>query len=260
VLSIDPENANNTGNYALFLENTRKNYDEAEKYYLKALSINPEHGNNNGNYALFLGGIRKNYDEAEKYHRKALSLNPDNANGNGNYAHFLENIRKNYDEAEKYYLKALSLNPENANNNESYAIFQGGVRKNYDEAEKYYRKALSIEPEDENYNANLAGFLFHRGKTKEAIGYFEKALKTAENNTLLAELWFYSYAHLDKSRDKALKELKNLVCKEKARSISFGLQENVNYAIKNNHPDPKLLQLIADIITKDVDASEFCKK
>jgi tetratricopeptide (TPR) repeat protein len=259
-ISVDSEDADNVGNYALFLHEVRKNYDEAEKYYLKALSINPEHGNNNGNYALFLESIRKNYDGAEKYYLKTLSLNPESVNNNGNYALFLHEVRKNYDEAEKYYRKALALNPEHAENNESFALFLKEIRKDYNEAGKYYRKALSIEPENENYNANYAGFLFHRGNIKEATVHLEKAFQTVKNNTVLAELWFYSYAHIEKSRDKALKELKNLVCKEKIRSISFDLQENVDYAIKNNHPNPKLLQLIADIITKDVDASGFCKK
>jgi Tfp pilus assembly protein PilF len=30
--------------------------------------------------------IRKNYDQAEEYYKKALELEPDNANINGNYA------------------------------------------------------------------------------------------------------------------------------------------------------------------------------
>jgi Tfp pilus assembly protein PilF len=39
-----------------------------------------------GNCTLFLEVIRKNYDQAEKHYKKALRLEPDNANINGNYA------------------------------------------------------------------------------------------------------------------------------------------------------------------------------
>jgi Tfp pilus assembly protein PilF len=42
-----------------------------------------------GNYALFLEAIRKNYNQAEAYYKKSLELEPDNANINDNYAVFL---------------------------------------------------------------------------------------------------------------------------------------------------------------------------
>ena len=73
-------------NYALFLHNTLKDYDNAEQHYKKALELEPDHANNNGNYAIFLDDIRKDYDNAEQYYKKALELEPDNANNNGNYA------------------------------------------------------------------------------------------------------------------------------------------------------------------------------
>ena len=51
--------------------------------------MDPEHANNNGNSAFFLQNIRKEYDEAEKYYKKALEIEPDSAINNGNYAQFL---------------------------------------------------------------------------------------------------------------------------------------------------------------------------
>jgi hypothetical protein len=76
---------------------------------------------------------------------------------------------------------------------------------------------------------------------------------------LLLELWFYKYAHISDERDKALKEIKSLICDKNARSIGFGLQNNVDAAVKEGHPNPQLLQQIADIITEDAPADEFCK-
>jgi tetratricopeptide (TPR) repeat protein len=65
-------------------------------------------------FVVFLKDIRKNYNQAEKYYKKALELEPDNANINNNYALFLKDIHKNDDQAEKHYKKALELKPDNA--------------------------------------------------------------------------------------------------------------------------------------------------
>ena len=53
---MEPDNAIFNNNYALFLSEIRKDYDEAEVYYKKALAVNPDEPNNNGKYAGFLLG------------------------------------------------------------------------------------------------------------------------------------------------------------------------------------------------------------
>ena len=50
---------------------------------------------NNGNYAIFLEVIRKNYEGAEEYYKKSLELDSNDVINNGNYALFLERIQKN---------------------------------------------------------------------------------------------------------------------------------------------------------------------
>jgi len=47
-------NADFNGNYANFLKNIKKEYDEAEKYYKKALDIEPNHAIHKENYKKFL--------------------------------------------------------------------------------------------------------------------------------------------------------------------------------------------------------------
>ena len=71
-------------------------------------------------------------------------------------------------------------------------------------------------------------------------------------------MWFYKYAHLEQERENSLKELYVLICSKKERSFDFNLQNNVDRAIEDGHPNPKLLQQIADIITKNDSADEFC--
>jgi tetratricopeptide (TPR) repeat protein len=96
------------GNYANFLKDIRKQYDEAQKYYLKALEIDPEKATINGNYANFLFDIKKQYDEAQKYYLKALEIDPENADINGNYAKHLIICNKR-DEAIEYINRAFEL-------------------------------------------------------------------------------------------------------------------------------------------------------
>ena len=101
------------------------------------------------NYANFLYQTKKDYDEAEEYYLKALELAPEDADYNGNYATLLHQIKKDYDKAEKYYLKALELAPEDANNNGNYALFllqQGAL----DKAEAFIDKAFSYNHDPEN--------------------------------------------------------------------------------------------------------------
>jgi tetratricopeptide (TPR) repeat protein len=69
-----PQSAVLMGNFAIFMKNVRKDYDEAERLYRKALELDPNHANNTGNFAVFMDDVRKDYDEAERLYRKAAAL------------------------------------------------------------------------------------------------------------------------------------------------------------------------------------------
>ena len=63
----------------------------------KALELNPNHANNNGNYAIYLHTVAKDYKKAEKYYKKALALDSHHINNVKNYELFLldkENKKK----------------------------------------------------------------------------------------------------------------------------------------------------------------------
>jgi Tfp pilus assembly protein PilF len=47
---------------------------ETQNFWDIALELEPNNAAANGNYALFLEVIRKNYDQAEKHYKKALRL------------------------------------------------------------------------------------------------------------------------------------------------------------------------------------------
>jgi Tfp pilus assembly protein PilF len=182
-LQLFPKSAELHGNYAIFLEDIRKDYDGAEQHYRKALELDTDDADYNGNYAIFLEDIRKDYDGAEQHYRKALVLVPDDADYNGNYANFLKDIRKDYDGAEQHYRKALELAPDDANINGNYAIFLKDIRKDYDGAEQHYRKALELAPDDANINGNYALFLEDIRKDYDgAEQYYRKALELAPDH------------------------------------------------------------------------------
>ena len=177
-LDLNPNHANNNGNYAIFLKDIRQDYDQAERYYKKALEFEPNHANNNGNYAIFLKDIRQDYDQAERYYKKALELDPNEALYNSSYANFLKNIRHDYDQAEQYYKKALKLDPNHLNTNSNYANFLTDIRKDHDQAEQYYKKALELDPNEALYNSNYANFLKNiRHDYDQAEQYYKKALE-----------------------------------------------------------------------------------
>ena len=72
-----------------FLKNERKEMDEAEKFFKRAIEADPNHANNLGNYAGFLKNERKEMDEAEKFFKRAIEADPNGANHLGNYAGYL---------------------------------------------------------------------------------------------------------------------------------------------------------------------------
>ncbi len=177
-MELDPTDADYAGNFALFMENVRKNHDQAERLYRKALELNPHHANNTGNFAVFMKNVRKDYDEAERLYRKALELDPKSAKNTGSFAAFMENVREDYDEAERLYRKALELEPNHANNTSRFAVFLEEVRADYDEAERLYRRVLELDPNHANNTGNFAVFMkVVRTDYDEAERLYRKAME-----------------------------------------------------------------------------------
>jgi tetratricopeptide (TPR) repeat protein len=245
-----PENtADITGNYAWFLDRISKDYDTAEIYYKKAIEADPRHANNLSNYSILLYNIRKDYDSAEIYCKKAMEIDPWNADNLVNYAVLLEYIRKDNDLAEIYYKKALKIGPKNVNILGANANFIFKIRKDYDSAENYFKKAIEIDTKHANNLGNYSQLLFIIGKYDEAINYLHRAEEcvTSDKLNLRVELAFYRYAHLQENRNDSLLKLR-LLLEQGARSPDWPLDENIERAIKDDHPEPLLLRALARVI------------
>ena len=254
-LEADPNHANTLGNYALFLHTIRHAYDQAEAYYKRALEADPKNANALGNYALFLNDIRQDYDQAETYYKRALEADPNHANTLGNYAVFLQDIRHAYDQAEAYYKRALEADPKSANKLGNYAVFLNDIRHDYDQAEAYYKRALEADPNHANNLGNYAHFLITcRGDLERADSLIQQAFESADNNEgmkpLLAELWFYRYAHYyEEWGAEAEKELTALL-DAGAKSIGWNLAPDIELARKNKHPHIEQVEAFAKALTE----------
>ena len=152
-----PKSPQLIGYFALFLEEVRKNYKEAERLYRKALQLAPNDADNTANFAVFMES-RKKHDEAERLYRKALDLAPNDADNTGNFALFMQKVRKNFDEAELLFRKAVELDPKDAGAIGNLAAFLEDVRQKYDEAGRLYRKALQLDPTNKWVKTRYAQF------------------------------------------------------------------------------------------------------
>ena len=102
-----PDSYELMNDYAIFLQNIKKDYTQAEKYYQKALALKPDDAAINSDYAIFLlQDMKRDYTQAEEYHQKALALDPNDPNNNGNYALFLLQ-QGNFEQANTFIDKAV---------------------------------------------------------------------------------------------------------------------------------------------------------
>jgi Tfp pilus assembly protein PilF len=76
-LELDPSDANHFGNFANFLWENRRNYNEAEWLYREALRLAPENAGHTANFAEFMERIREDFSEANRLYRLALELPTD---------------------------------------------------------------------------------------------------------------------------------------------------------------------------------------
>ena len=71
--------ARSLGNYALFMEVQRGDFDAAQRLYEQAVKADPKHARNLGNYADFRWKQRGDLDAAELLYKQAIDANPNHA-------------------------------------------------------------------------------------------------------------------------------------------------------------------------------------
>ena len=86
-------------------------YDEAKKWFLKAIEMAPNYYRCHQEFARFLSmrGTMGDLESAEIHYKKAIELDPENADALRRYAKFLMVHRKDYKESRKYFIRSLEL-------------------------------------------------------------------------------------------------------------------------------------------------------
>ena len=183
VIGANPKNANCLNNYAVFLQNVRKNTDQAEEYYKRAIDADPKYAIALGNYALFLQNVRSNGDRAEEHYKRAVDADPKHAIALGSYAAFLQTVRKDNDHAEEFYKRAIDADPKHAGNLGNYAAFLQTVRKDADRAEEFFKRAIDADPKHVGNLGNYALFLQNvRNDTDRAEEHYRRAIDADPKN------------------------------------------------------------------------------
>jgi len=225
--------------------------DKKDSLYQEGLEAHPKSYELMINYAIFLQDMRKEYDKAKEYYLESLKVAPNDANTNGSYAIFLQDMRKEYDKAEEYYQKALKIDSNHIAINARYASFLQDIRKEYNKAEEYYLKALEVDPNHAIINGNYAQLLLSQGKQVKAERYIDIAFKNqTDENDLIVELWFYRLAHYPEYFEEAQKELDKFLAKG-VRSIDWNFEGNIERAVKEGFKNVELLREYAKRITEE---------
>jgi len=223
--------------------------------FMEAMHLE-ENANSIGNVALAAqkAGHR---DEAEAMYKRAIELAPNDADFLGNYANFLTGVRGKHDAAEEMYKRTIKADPKHAYNLANYAIFlmkQG----RHDAAEEMHKRSIKADPHSANILGNYAHFLLAQGRL-EGKNMLSKALDLpSDHRDLPVELNFYRFAHFPDESEDALSELKRLLLGG-VRSKGWHLTANVKRAIEDGHPNPELLQALANVISKDAPLEELDK-
>lgn len=171
-LKYEPENASIIAEYANFLHST-SDFEEAEKYYTKALEINPKA------YATYAFSalnkiFLKNYEKALEHINIAIG----NSVQNGFFLYIAGKVRflmGNYEDAKLYLIKSYEMD-ENIETKSLLAICYYELG-NYEQAKNIYNSLLKINEYNINVLYRLGLCEYKLGNKDKALEYFEKTVE-----------------------------------------------------------------------------------
>lgn len=153
------------------------NYDEAKRYYVKALEVSPNNENALQNL-LQLFYEEKNIQELKKYSENILDKN--------SFLYYLTNIRlailENDEDKLDNFFQRMDINPKFLNNLENYKdIFDRYslfliTNKRYDEAEKNLLKYI-VNNSDNKEELEILKKVYQKENNKEKLNNLNKILQ-----------------------------------------------------------------------------------
>lgn len=176
LLKLNP-NGVHLGDYAIFLHKRKRDYNNAQSYYIKTLQLYPNQSSIHLKYAGFLRHVKNDLIGTETHYKLAIETNPDNTDALGSYASFLHGVLKKTDLAEQFYAKSIQIDGTHANNLCNYGLFLSEEKKQFDKAEEMYKQSIEVSPRHANSLYNYAVMLDTRCNRKaEAESYYRRCL------------------------------------------------------------------------------------
>lgn len=243
-----PNNALLHSQYALFLTDYKKDFENAEKHFNLALEIEPDNTNIIVNYMNFLSVHLKDLDKAEK-------ILEDNSFKDvqilSAYAAFMLDFRKDYKKAEELFKAAAKIDPNDYINHANYALFLVDIKKEYEVAEELYKMVLRADSWNPFTLLNYAKLMFLMNRSVEGALVLEQIpLSNSSFANRLLLIWFYRYAFTPATYPEALEEIisniQDFECSDRWR-----LGDCLQIAISIGHPEPDFLTALAKVISNE---------
>jgi tetratricopeptide (TPR) repeat protein len=215
------------------------NPDDAEQILLEGLQAYPESRRLNFDYAEILAGVRKNFDQANIYYQRAVAADPKNELSLIGYADFLSK-RNELDQAEIYYRRAVDTNPESARAATWYAGFLNNYRNDANAAEVQFKRAVELDPKFTFGLITYALFLKNAGDMDGAENYYQRAIETDPKYAFALSEYALFLQNVRGKMDEAEKYFKRAV--EAEPNYKYGLSEYARFLaeVRMNIPEAEL--------------------
>lgn len=128
-IKAEPKNVAALSRLGSLAHNREHNVKLAEEIAAKTLEIQPNHADTLCNYGgILLDDLRKDYAGAERYFKAALRVDPQHVNTLSYYGLLVQEVHRDYKKAHALYDLAHMLDPLHTNTLSNYGTFLGKVR------------------------------------------------------------------------------------------------------------------------------------
>ena len=199
------------GDYAIFLHRRKRDFAQAEAFYVRALQLHPHQSSVHLKYAGFLRHVKKDLKGADAAYRMAIETDKTNADAIGSYASFLHGVLGKIEMAGELYAEAIKQDTFHANNLCNYGLFLSEEKGKYALAEELYKRALTHSPRHANTLYNYAVMLdSHLGRKHEAEDLYRRSLEVEPKHAFalynLAVLLEDEVSAQERSEDRLAKQ------------------------------------------------------
>ena len=185
------------------------------------------------NFIGVINFIKKNFEEAESYFLKSIEIDDKFQDPIRNLCIIFTHTKK-LEKLLNFSNKLYNLDKSNSLNIFQMGS-ANELNKKYDDAIKYYEEFINTNGSDKKRGFNNIGNIYLRkGKPKTSIKYFSKALELDEKNKILVNniLLCYLYLRDEKKADEYFKKAESI----DSRYIEF-LHNKAEYLILKNQID-----------------------